>query len=68
MRCSVYGSNPTVLALQVRQRLKALGFRPRKIGELIAESRPAALARNPDNAVEEMITAWEAGEDEDTEA
>ena len=71
VRCSVFGRPPAVsvvLVLQVRQRLRALGFPPRKIGELIAESRPAVLARNPDNDMEEMITDLEAREDEETEA
>ena len=51
----------------MRQRLKDHGFRPRVIGELIQETRPAAVANDPENFLEELTTALEAQDDVDPE-
>ena len=47
--------------------MKDFGYRPRLIGSLIEETRPAAVASDPHNFVEERTTAKEAEDDLDSE-
>ena len=43
--------------------MKEEGFSPRQAAELIVQTRPAHLAQNPDNFMEELTTAMEADVD-----
>ena len=43
--------------------MKHFGYRPRLIGSLIEETRPAAVANDLHNFLEELTTALEAEDD-----
>jgi len=47
-------------SLQVRRQLKQEGFDAKRIAELIVQTRPAALAQDPENFLEELETALDA--------